>query len=509
MQRSPLEQHELTDDALPSADPLVRQASEILGGPLGRMARASRWTWATIAALLVAMASVPVGLGLMIRIPCLKTSWADPGDFWHMCYSDLPNAFRNQHLSDGFVAWLQGGPQAPSTGQPPVLGALMAAVASLVPDRPDLVFEHADHSRARWYFAIWAAIITVCFLLLVITVVMAMPRTPWAAAQVALAPTVMLAAYVSADLVGVLLATVGMLLWLRRRPTAAGLVFGLAIGVRIYPVIIVAAIVLLALRESRDEVIDEIDEIDEFDADADYAAETARDRATASTRALRLVAATALTTAFIWGAFGLVNSTVATESIRNWIDSGAGYGSPWYITNLGGVGLSSGWVTVLAVAGWAAALAVGARLALRSRVAPALAEVSFVMVAIVLITGKAFTVQSSLWLLPLVAMSLVPWRDYFIWSGAEALYFIAVWLTAAGSVRADRAMPGAWYVLFLGLRIAAVIWLVTTVWLEIKYRRPARVPVGSPASWPTGSPTGASSAHGRAGDRAIGDATPA
>ena len=70
----------------------------------------------------------------------------------------------------------------------------MAAVASLVPDRPDLVFEHADHSRARWYFAIWAAIITVCFLLLVITVVMAMPRTPWAAAQVALAPTVMLAA---------------------------------------------------------------------------------------------------------------------------------------------------------------------------------------------------------------------------------------------------------------------------------------------------------------------------
>ena len=338
---------------------------------------------------------------------------------------------------------------------------------------------------------------------------MAMPRTPWAAAQVALAPTVMLAAYVSADLVGVLLATVGMLLWLRRRPTAAGLVFGLAIGVRIYPVIIVAAIVLLALRESRDEVIDEIDEIDEFDADADYAAETARDHATASTRALRLVAATALTTAFIWGAFGLVNSTVATESIRNWIDSGAGYGSPWYITNLGGVGLSSGWVTVLAVAGWAAALAVGARLALRSRVAPTLAEVSLVMVAIVLITGKAFTVQSSLWLLPLVAMSLVPWRDYFIWSGAEALYFIAVWLTAAGSVRADRAMPGAWYVLFLGLRIAAVIWLVTTVWLEIKYRRPARVPVGSPASWPTGSPTGASSAHGRAGDRAIGDATPA
>ena len=46
-------------------------------------------------------------------------------------------------------------------------------------------------------------------------------------------------------------------------------------------------------------------------------------------------------------------------------------------------------------------------------------------------TGKSFTVQSSVWLLPLVAWCALQWRDHLIWAGAEALNFVAVWLTIA------------------------------------------------------------------------------
>jgi hypothetical protein len=113
---------------------------------------------------------------------------------------------------------------------------------------------------------------------------------------------------------------------------------------------------------------------------------------------------------------------------------------------------------------------VGAVLALASARRPTVAEVSLVMVAIVLVTGKSFTVQSSLWLVPLVAWCLVQWRDHLIWAGAEVLNFMAVWLTIAATKVADRGLPNAWYAFFSMLRIIAVLWLAAMVWLHARER---------------------------------------
>jgi hypothetical protein len=93
------------------------------------------------------------------------------------------------------------------------------------------------------------------------------------------------------------------------------------------------------------------------------------------------------------------------------------------------------------------------------------------MVVIVLVTGASFPVQASLWLVPLVALVGLPWRDHLWWAGAEALHFGAVWLYLASDSVADRGLPAGWYALTLFTRLVAVCWLGYAAW-----RRAARRP---------------------------------
>ena len=101
---------------------------------------------------------------------------------------------------------------------------------------------------------------------------------------------------------------------------------------------------------------------------------------------------------------------------------------------------------------------------------------AFVLVALALLTGKAFPVQASLWLLPLLALCGLRWRDHLLWAGAEALHFVAVWLYVGGLSTPDRGLPPGWYAVFLTLRVAAVAYLVWRVWHTAAAREPAPDP---------------------------------
>jgi hypothetical protein len=142
--------------------------------------------------------------------------------------------------------------------------------------------------------------------------------------------------------------------------------------------------------------------------------------------------------------------------------------------------LPNGAVTALAVVGLLAAVVAGALFALGTDRRPSVAEVSLVMVGIALVTGKSFPVQASLWLLPLVALCAVRWRDHLIWAGAEAMHYAMVWLYIGAMSKPDRGLPGPWYAVFLTLRVAAVLYLVWRVWRTAAQRRPAEELVEEP-----------------------------
>src|SRR5664280_1849591 len=166
----------------------------------------------------------------------------------------------------------------------------------------------------------------------------------------------------------------------------------------------------------------------------------------------------------------VLNPAAATRAYGVWWRGPASYGSPWFLPFIAGHPLPYPVATGLTVAGWLLAILLGAALALGAARRPTVAEVSLVMVAVVLLTGKAFTVQSSLWLVPLVALSALDWRDHLVWAGSELLHFVAVWLTIAGVSTPSRGMRLSWYAAFLCVRLAGVGWLAYRTWLGA-YRR--------------------------------------
>jgi uncharacterized membrane protein len=95
---------------------------------------------------------------------------------------------------------------------------------------------------------------------------------------------------------------------------------------------------------------------------------------------------------------------------------------------------------------------------------PRLGAVALLAVAVVLVSGKSFPVQSSLWLVPLVALAGLRWRDHLIWALAEAVHFMAVWLYLGGLQNPEKSLPPGWYAVALVLRVGAVGYLGVRAW---------------------------------------------
>lgn len=434
-------------------DPVARALSPVVGGPAGSRRASVQRGWWTAARVLVVLAMAVVALGVVQKEHCRSEGWSSPDQFFHTCYSDLPAMYQTAGLRDGIMPYLE-----PAGGthldQPVLTGTVMWAVAKVVPS--------GDLARQTlWYVDLSTVVIALLVIALVlITVRSAGRRRPWDAALVALSPLLMLSALVSLDLLGVVLAAGGLLAWGRRRPWWAGVLLGLGVTARTYPVVLLLALALLAVRTGR------------------WGAW------------LRTACATVVTVLVVLVPWAVVNVDGLRPAYRSWRDSSAGYGSLWLLPQtlfaeprprwaraigLHAEAFSPGTVTALAVVGLVVAVLAGLLLTLAAPSRPRVAQVAFVVLAIVVVTGKSWPVQASLWLLPLAALARPRWRDHLIWAGAEATYFVAVWLFIAASSNPDRALPGPWYGAILLVRVAAVAWLVVVVVRDMW--RPERDPV--------------------------------
>jgi uncharacterized membrane protein len=420
-------------DAPTRIDPVAASASEIIGGPLGRYAAAARRTattgWQPAAAVLVGLSSLTVALGVLQKGHCLTTGWSTPDQFWHACYSDLPVSSGVGHA----MPYLSG---APHLDQPLISGVVMWLVGLAVPDGSVL-------ARQQWYFGLWAVLVAIIVMVLVVVTAASVPRAPWRAAHVALSPVLVLAGMVSVDLLGVLLASVALWAWGRNKVLLAGFVLGLAISARTYPLVLLVAIGLLAVRSGK---------------------------LGAWSRLAGTALATCLAVSLPWL---VLNADGLFAVYRSWWRSAAGYGSVWLVSGLLGQSLPQGRVTVLVILGWVVAILVAAAFALSLDRRPTVAEVSLVMLVIVVVTGKAVPVQAALWLLPLIALVGLKWRDHLLWAGVEAIYFVAVWLYIAGISKPDRGLPPGLYAFLTMLRMAAWLFVLVQVWRGAKSRAPA------------------------------------
>lgn len=440
------------------SDLLLRNFTEVIGGPLGRrtapgIVSPGIFTVERVLVLLTVLAAL---LGILLKGYCRSNGWESPGQFYATCYSDFAELFKNRGLGDGAFPFVTEG----SYFEYPVLmGFIAGATALLVPG------EGAGHSRVLAYFDVNATLVVAVWIVTVLATARTARRRAWDAAMVAVAPGIVLAGFINWDLWAVGLLALGMYFFARNKLLLAGIFIGLGAATKLYPVLILGAVVLLALRTGK----------------------------------IRAVLLTAGAAALTWLA---VNLPAAAGDPAGWKyfyqfteSRPAGYSSPWFAYNLvagrlGWTALDAEAINALALNVFLAACVLIAILALSAPRRPRLAQLGFLIVAAFILTNKVYSPQFVIWLIPLLALARPRWRDFLVWQAIEGLHWAAIWMylgqvTSGGATQHNIDMP--YYVLAVlahmlatGYLMSRVVWDIYDPGYDVIRRHGADDPHGGP-----------------------------
>jgi uncharacterized membrane protein len=317
---------------------------------------------------------------------------------------------------------------------------------------PGAMFSEPDIAReVRLYVAVNAVGLGALTLLSAWFLAGVHPRRPWDAAAFALSPALALAGLVNWDLLAVVTVAGALWAWSRGSPALTGVMIGLGTAVKLYPLFLLGAVVVLCLRRRR------------------------APQAVVAVSAAFLTWLLANAPAFLsgpdeWKVFWSFNS-----------ERGADLGSVWLLLSQAAdvtfevdtINTVSLWFFVA----WCAGVAV---LGLVARDTPRLAQLGFLLVAGFLLVNKVYSPQYVLWLLPLAVLARPRWRDLLIWQAGEVFYFACVWWYLGGFLAPGAGGDAGAYWVAIVLRMMAELYLVAVVVRDLL--RPAYDPVRTGAA---------------------------
>ena len=382
---------------------------------------------------------VGMALAFAEKVPCRSGAWNTyVKQFQDSCYTDIYPLYYNEGLAAGKV---------PYTGHPveyPVLiGGAMQAAAWLVRNVSEVI-------RGREFYDVTVALLALCAVAGVLATARAAgPGARWQALMVALSPALILSAFINWDLIALAMTALGIALWAARRGVWAGVLLGLAVAAKLYPLVVFWPLLLLCLRTGQ----------------------------------LRAFAKTFAAAAAAWLA---VDLPVMIAAPAGWAyfyahskDRGADWGSVWYLfehfnvpvlgnLQLGALNQMSAFLLVVAF------VAIGV-LALAAPRRPRLPQLCFLMLAAFVMTNKVWSPQYVVWLVPLAVLARPRLWTYLLWQLTEVAYFFAIWGYLIFVFRSGQVIPGyngistGWYFGALLARLLAVALLSAYVVRDIFY----------------------------------------
>ena len=304
-----------------------------------------------------------------------------------------------------------------------LIGAAMQAVAWLVRPIND------PYIRGREFFDATVVLLTLFAVVgTLATAYLAGRSRRWTALLVALAPGLILASFINWDLIAMGLVALGMAAWAARRQVLAGVLLGLAVATKFYPLVFFGPLLLLCLRAGR----------------------------------LRAFAVTTVSAAVAWLAVNLPVAIVAPIGWARFYGLSAGrtadWGSIWYYFEIehwpvvGTLGIGS--LDTFSFVAFLAGCVLIALIILAAPRRPRLPQVFFLVLAVFLLTNKVWSPQYVIWLVPLVVLARPRLWSYALWQLAEVGYFFAIWAYLITLLATGPAVDGG---IGTGLYFAALL----------------------------------------------------
>ena len=382
-----------------------------------------------------------VGLGALQKAPCASTSWLTeqhPGAV--QCYTDLPALYRSEQLTGDRLPYV-----TPCTTSPvpcdeyPVVSMYTLRIAAwTAPARGDPV---------PWFFATTAVVLLLCALWTTWCLERLGARTILFAA----APVLLLSGTTNLDLIAVAATTTATVAYLRERRVRAGIALGVGTAAKLYP--------LLALLP--------------------FAAE---DRRRGAERRLGgLVMSTLATTLVLNVPFAIAGFASWATFFRLNATRPADYDSLWGVPCAVDACLPDALVKVAAPLATLALATWIWRTSVRDHPDMPRWVLTFPLLIAVLLLGKVWSPQYSLWLLPWFALTRVPFSTFLAYQLSEVLEVLTRYAYFS-HLQTGRGAPFAVLAIVILLR-AALLLRCLFAWR----RDPSPVSTGIAPRWRTSS----------------------
>jgi uncharacterized membrane protein len=463
------------DRDLPSRNDAIGAAlSQTIGGPVGRRALIGRARFLTPLRVMLAIAIVFLALGYSTKAACLQTTgtgtadqrvanWQNQRAYYELCYSDTVPLYTAELLNLGKFPYKSSWVETDSAGRPRIQYDGNIAIRYM--EYPVLtgLYQYVSMSLAKTYSAVTKLVsvpviaeVVMFFNIAAFGLALAWLTTVWAtarlagrriwdAALVAASPLVIFQIFTNFDALATACAVGALLAWARRRPALAGVLIGVGVALKLYPLLLLAPLAIVGLR-------------------------TGRLREAGKTTIAAVVTWFVVNLPVLllfprgWSEFFRLNTRRGDDmdslynvvkSFTGWrgFDPDLGFWQPPTVTN-----------TVSAVLFGSCCVAL-AYVALTAEQRPRVAQLAFLVVATFLLVNKVWSPQFSLWLVPLAVLALPHRRILLAWMTIDALVWVPRMLYLYGE--ANRGLPEQWFTATVLLRDIAVITLCALVIRQI------------------------------------------
>ncbi|OUC98130.1 glycosyltransferase family 87 protein [Streptosporangium minutum] len=319
--------------------------------------------------------------------------------FTNFCYTDIYPLWWNEKLHEGKIPYFDYPVEYPVG-----IGGIMEFFRRIVTPMSD---------PGTAFYDLTVILMALCLVVgVLLMAALAGPVRRWDALWYALAPALILTAYINWDLAANALSLGALLAWSKRRQWLAGVLLGLAIATKFYPLMFLGPLFLLTLRTGKWVPF------------------------------LKTVGGAA-------GIWILVNAPIMLTAFDGWKrfyvfsqERRADWGSIWYFFNqkqwpILGDADRLDTLGVLSLGAFCLAIAV---LAVTARTRPRLMQLCFLTLAAFMLTNKVWSPQYVLWLIPFAVLARPNWKAIALWQVAECWYFFAIWLYLVGIQPGNEAL---------------------------------------------------------------------